>query len=108
SAILGVLPIAFGLGLEIFHHETTINAPSTQWWISLSSAIVFGLSFATLLTLVVTPSMLMVFTRAKVKPGARRGWFGRLFRRGKGELSTGEPVAQANAEPAVAFPKAAE
>ena len=36
SAILGVLPIAFGLGLELFHHETTINAPSTQWWISLS------------------------------------------------------------------------
>src|ERR1700752_2652430 len=24
SAVLGVLPIAFGLGLEIFHRETTI------------------------------------------------------------------------------------
>ncbi|MGB3645550.1 MAG: efflux RND transporter permease subunit [Mesorhizobium sp.] len=81
SAILGVLPIAFGLGLEIFHHETTINAPSTQWWISLSSAIVFGLSFATVLTLIVTPSMLMVFTRDKVRPGARRSWWSRLFRR---------------------------
>ncbi len=34
SAVLGVLPIAFGLGLEIFHQETTINAPSTQWWIA--------------------------------------------------------------------------
>ncbi|RWD80083.1 MAG: efflux RND transporter permease subunit [Mesorhizobium sp.] len=108
SAILGVLPIAFGLGLEIFHHETTINAPSTQWWISLSSAIVFGLSFATLLTLVVTPSMLMVFTRAKVKPGARRGWFSRLFRLGKGKVVTDEPGKEANAEPEVAFPKAAE
>jgi multidrug efflux pump len=109
SAILGVLPIAFGLGLEIFHHETTINAPSTQWWISLSSAIVFGLSFATVLTLVVTPSMLMVFTRAKVKPGARRGWFSRLFRRGKGEISsTSTPEPDVAAEPAIAFPKAAE
>ncbi|MBA3446164.1 MAG: efflux RND transporter permease subunit [Pseudaminobacter sp.] len=81
SAILGVLPIAFGLGLEIFHHETTINAPSTQWWIALSSAIVFGLSFATVLTLIVTPSMLMVFTRETHRPG-RRNWFARLFRRG--------------------------
>ncbi|TIW85036.1 MAG: efflux RND transporter permease subunit, partial [Mesorhizobium sp.] len=98
----------FGLGLEIFHHETTINAPSTQWWISLSSAIVFGLSFATLLTLVVTPSMLMVFTRAKVKPGQRRGWFGRLFRSGKGEVTTGAPAGETGTEPAVAFPKAAE
>jgi multidrug efflux pump len=108
SAILGVLPIAFGLGLEIFHHETTINAPSTQWWISLSSAIVFGLSFATVLTLVVTPSMLMVFTRAKRKPGARQSWFGRLFRRGKGKISTDEPIETPAAEPEVAYPKAAE
>ncbi|MBX3597877.1 MAG: efflux RND transporter permease subunit [Rhizobiaceae bacterium] len=77
SAILGVLPIAFGLGLEIFHHETTISAPSTQWWIALSSAIVFGLAFATGLTLIVTPAMLMVFTSDKRKPGAK-GWLGKL------------------------------
>jgi hypothetical protein len=56
SAILGVLPIALGLGLELFHHEVTIGAPSTQWWMSMSSAIVWGLAFATLLTLVVTPA----------------------------------------------------
>ncbi len=64
TAILGVLPIAFGLNLEILHHETTIGAPSTQWWISLSSAIVYGLAFATLLTLVVIPSLLMLVTRS--------------------------------------------
>ncbi|MER2536855.1 MAG: efflux RND transporter permease subunit [Rhizobiaceae bacterium] len=103
SAILGVLPIAFGLGLEIFHHETTINAPSTQWWISLSSAIVFGLSFATVLTLVVTPSMLMVFTRAKKKPGEQRGWFRRMFRRRSVDVDAGGAE-----EPAAAYPKAAE
>jgi multidrug efflux pump len=109
SAILGVLPIAFGLGLEIFHHETTINAPSTQWWISLSSAIVFGLSFATVLTLIVTPSMLMVFTRAKRKEGERGSLWSRLFRRGKGAVSTAPEEAQEPAgEPASAFPKAAE
>jgi multidrug efflux pump len=111
SAILGVLPIAFGLGLEIFHQETTINAPSTQWWISLSSAIVFGLSFATLLTLVVTPSMLMVFTRAHRKAG-RRNWFSRLFglfRRRKMAEEPGSPAPEAGPDaPEVAFPKAAE
>ncbi|MEO5323862.1 efflux RND transporter permease subunit [Mesorhizobium sp. CC13] len=104
SAILGVAPIAFGLGLEIFHQETTINAPSTQWWIALSSAIVFGLSFATVLTLVVTPAMLMVFTREKRKPG-QRGWISRLFRRGKKQEEQAAPAA---GEPATAFPKAAE
>jgi multidrug efflux pump len=89
SAILGVLPIAFGLGLEIFHHELTINAPSTQWWISLSSAIVFGLSFATVLTLVVTPAMLMVFTRGIRKAG-HRTLLQRLFRRPTND--TAEPA----------------
>jgi multidrug efflux pump len=110
SAILGVLPIAFGLGLEIFHRETTINAPSTQWWIALSSAIVFGLSFATVLTLVVTPSMLMVFTRDKRKAG-QRTWLQRLLRRkaepelpGKAELDLGGKTE----EPAISYPKAAE
>ncbi|WP_269931460.1 efflux RND transporter permease subunit [Aminobacter sp. HY435] len=109
SAILGVLPIAFGLGLEIFHHETTINAPSTQWWIALSSAIVFGLSFATVLTLVVTPAMLMVFTREKRKPG-QRSWFGNMFRWGRERFSrdTGMPPAPKHDAPDVAFPKAAE
>ncbi len=106
SAILGVLPIAFGLGLEIFHHETTINAPSTQWWIALSSAIVFGLSFATVLTLIVTPSMLMVFTRDVRKKGERRGWFSRLFRLRQEGRGAGRPTPPD--EPAIAFPKAAE
>lgn len=74
TAIFGVLPIAFGLNLELLNHETTIGAPSTQWWISLSSAIVYGLAFATILTLIVTPSMLMLVTRSDVRRGRRRWW----------------------------------
>ncbi|WP_372840660.1 efflux RND transporter permease subunit [Phaeovulum sp.] len=76
TAILGVLPIAFGLNLELLTHETTYGAPSTQWWIAFSSSFVFGLAFATVLTLVVTPSMLMLTTRANT-PKKRRKWFGR-------------------------------
>ncbi|MEM0899348.1 MAG: efflux RND transporter permease subunit [Pseudomonadota bacterium] len=64
TAILGVLPIAFGINLALLDQEVTIGAPSTQWWIALSSAIVFGLAFSTLLTLVLTPSALMLFTRS--------------------------------------------
>ena len=64
TAILGVLPIAFGFNIELLNHEVTLGAPSTQWWISLSSAIVFGLAFSTVLTLIVTPSMLMIVTRS--------------------------------------------
>jgi len=59
TAILGVLPIAFGINLDFISREVTHGAPATQWWISLSTAIVFGLGFATILTLIVTPAALM-------------------------------------------------
>lgn len=106
SAILGVLPIAFGLGLEIFHRETTINAPSTQWWIALSSAIVFGLAFATVLTLIVTPSMLMIFTRSK--DSKFYAYWRRLFRRDKKQPATDATPPAAKGDLPVAYPKAAE
>ena len=47
TAILGVLPIAFGMNIEFMTREITVGAPATQWWIQLSTAIVFGLGFAT-------------------------------------------------------------
>jgi multidrug efflux pump len=108
SAILGVVPIAFGLGLELFHHETTYNAPSTQWWIALSSAIVYGLAFATVLTLVVTPSALMVFTREKRPEGARRSLLSRLFRRRPKDDGQPNVEAEDHDVPPIAYPKAAE
>ena len=58
ASVLGVLPIAFGVNVNFIDREILIGAPSTQWWIQLSTAIVFGLSFATILTLVVTPAQL--------------------------------------------------
>jgi multidrug efflux pump len=106
SAILGVLPIAFGLGLEIFHRETTINAPSTQWWIALSSAIVFGLAFATVLTLIVTPSMLMIFTRSK--DSKFYAFWRRVLRRDKKQSAKETTAATVKDDLAVSYPKAAE
>ena len=60
TAVLGVLAVAFGINVDFIHRAVDMGAPSTQWWINLSTAIVFGLGFATILTLVVTPAMLMM------------------------------------------------
>ncbi len=65
AAVLGVLPIAFGLNVNFVHREILIGAPSTQWWIQLSTSIVFGLTFATILTLIVTPAQLAFFARLR-------------------------------------------
>jgi multidrug efflux pump len=75
TAILGVLPIAFGMNVEFLSREITVGAPATQWWISLSTAIVFGLGFATVLTLVVTPAALMAIENMRDK---RLRWGGML------------------------------
>jgi multidrug efflux pump len=84
TAILGVLPIAFGVNLEFVAREVTVGAPSTQWWISLSTAIVFGLGFATILTLIVTPAALMGIERMREwrlrKGAAWRNWRSRRRR----------------------------
>jgi multidrug efflux pump len=81
TAILGVLPIAFGINVEFVAREIVVGAPATQWWIQLSTSIVFGLGFATMLTLIVTPAMLMAIENMRewrLRWGARlRGWFGR-------------------------------
>jgi multidrug efflux pump len=81
TAILGVLPIAFGINIEFVAREIVVGAPATQWWIHLSTAIVFGLGFATVLTLIVTPAMLMVIENMRqwrLRWGARlRAWFAR-------------------------------
>jgi multidrug efflux pump len=69
TAILGVLPIAFGVNLDFILREVTVGAPATQWWISLSTAIVFGLGFATILTLIVTPAALMAIAHLAEKRG---------------------------------------
>ena len=69
------------------------------------------LSFATILTLVVTPSMLMVFTRAHRKTGRRTWWsrLGGLFRRRKPtDAPPAVPDDVGPGAPEVAFPKAAE
>ena len=81
TAILGVLPIAFGVNVEFLSREITVGAPATQWWINLSTAIVFGLGFATVLTLVVTPAALMAIENMRlwrIRTVARvRGLFAR-------------------------------
>jgi multidrug efflux pump len=60
TTILGLLPMVFQLSIDFVSREVTLGAPSTQWWVSLATAIVFGLGFASVLTLVVTPCALMV------------------------------------------------
>ncbi|MDJ0685698.1 MAG: efflux RND transporter permease subunit [Alphaproteobacteria bacterium] len=67
TTILGLLPMVLQTNIDFMSREVAVGAPSTQWWVQLSTAIVFGLAFATLLTLLVTPSLLMLRARRIMK-----------------------------------------
>ena len=60
TTVLGLLPMALKLNLNFFTGVVAYDAPSSQWWVDLSTAIVFGVTFATILTLIVTPCALML------------------------------------------------
>ena len=60
TTALGLMPMVIGVNLNFFAREVVYGAPSTQWWTELSSAIAGGLVIATVLTLIVTPAMLML------------------------------------------------
>jgi multidrug efflux pump len=60
TTVLGLLPMVLQINIDFVTREISQGAPSTQWWVQLSTAIVAGLTFATVLTLVITPSALML------------------------------------------------
>ncbi len=65
TTIVGLLPAMFGVGIDFTTGVLTINSPTSQWWVQLSSAIVGGLTFATILTLFFTPSKVLLNLRLK-------------------------------------------
>jgi multidrug efflux pump len=74
TTVIGLMPMVLQLNIDFISREVSHGAPSTQWWVQLSTAVVFGLSFSTVLTLIVTPSALMLREKAglfaqKVKAG---------------------------------------
>ncbi|MDE3271609.1 efflux RND transporter permease subunit [Pseudoalteromonas sp. G4] len=58
TTILGLMPMVLQVNIDLFNREIAFGAPSTQWWVQLSTAVAGGLAFATVLTLVLTPCLL--------------------------------------------------
>jgi multidrug efflux pump len=54
----GLLPMASGVSIDLIGRSVEVGGPVASFWMQLASAIVSGLTFATLLTLIVTPAML--------------------------------------------------
>ena len=60
TTILGLMPLACGLSIDLLERSVVPGGVVASFWVSLASAIVWGLVFSTILTLVVTPTMLIL------------------------------------------------
>ncbi|MDR1031718.1 MAG: efflux RND transporter permease subunit [Holosporales bacterium] len=60
TAILSLLPVMFAINIDLIHGQVLFGAPTSDMWVQLSGNIVCGLTFGSILTLIVTPCALMV------------------------------------------------
>ena len=72
TTIIGLLPMASKINVDILGRAIQYNAPATQWWDQLASSIIFGLAFATILTLIITPCMIALPYIRKEKKEANK------------------------------------
>ncbi|MEX0371669.1 MAG: efflux RND transporter permease subunit, partial [Tateyamaria sp.] len=75
TTMAGLAPMMFGLSLDFGNGGYTVDSPTALWWKQLATAVVFGLGIATVLTLMVTPSLLAV----RVWIVTYAGWISQLL-----------------------------
>jgi multidrug efflux pump len=103
TAVLGLLPMMLAIEINFVTREISLGAPAALWWVSLSTAIVFGLVFSKLITLGLTPALLAM-------PGARLPRVARASRwvvnklRGPGTSVEPRPAARAPSAHAIKEP----
>ncbi len=80
AAILGLIPLAVGLNIDFSELFTSFNphiffgGDSNAFWAPLAWTMIYGLSFATILTLIVVPAMCLLAFRFKAWVKKKTGW----------------------------------
>jgi multidrug efflux pump subunit AcrB len=63
TTIIGLIPMAIGVSYDFHTFSLVTKSESSQWWSNMAVVVIFGLGFATLLTLVVVPSLYVMLTQ---------------------------------------------
>jgi len=69
TTILGLMPMVLGWTVNFVERDFHIGAPSTDYWIQLATGVAGGLLFATPITLLFTPAMLVLLDRPTLDHG---------------------------------------
>jgi multidrug efflux pump subunit AcrB len=65
TAVLGMVPMAIGVSFDFHNLTIQIGSEQAEFWKSFAWAMIYGLSFATLMTLILVPTMLTLKFRHK-------------------------------------------
>jgi multidrug efflux pump len=87
TTICGLLPMVFMMNVNFREGAISFGGITAEWWVPLATAVVFGLGFSTMLTLIVTP----VWLAAPAKMGR---WRRRMVARLRGRQVEPEATAQ--------------
>lgn len=88
TTILGLIPMALQINFNFFTQTTSVGGITSIWWVQLSTAIISGLAYSTVLTLLMIPTLLALPSNAQ-----RMGtWFRfdirSIFKRNKKQKNT--------------------
>jgi multidrug efflux pump subunit AcrB len=78
TTILGLLPMVTGISYDFHVMAFSMASESSQWWRSMAIVVIFGLMIATVLTLVVVPTLYALIENGKLTVSSAyhkiRGW----------------------------------
>ena len=60
TTIMGLIPMATQVTFDFIGRDVLVGGITSSWWVQMSTAIIFGLSFSTILTLVLLPTLLVM------------------------------------------------
>jgi multidrug efflux pump len=73
TTVIGLIPMAVGVSYDFHTFTWATKSESTQWWRNMAVVVMFGLTFATILTLVVVPSLYVMLTHTSLRLRALLG-----------------------------------
>ena len=77
TTILGLVPMAAGISIDFAAGKFVMGSQTASWWGPMAVAVIFGLAFATVLTLVMVPTFYSILDDVLGFPAWVRGKIGR-------------------------------
>ncbi|MFN3313165.1 MAG: efflux RND transporter permease subunit [Hyphomonas sp.] len=74
TTVCGLFPMIIQMNVNFAQGAISFGGSSSEWWVQLATAVVFGLSFSTMMILLVTPSWLLVPYRIQQRSAKIKAW----------------------------------